>query len=69
MGRGGGGWQNGVEGGMAKLFLRTVTVSGAGVLRLPDTLIMCLRVSNDIDTVIWVKNAEIISTLFLSLIA
>ena len=44
------------EGGVAKLFLRTVTVSGAGVLRLPDTLIMCLRVF-DIDAVIWVKNA------------
>ena len=43
--------------GVAKLFLRTVTVSGAGVLRLPDTLIMCLRVSDDIDAVIWVKNA------------
>ena len=41
---------------VAKLFLRTVTVSGARVLRLPDTLIMCLRVSDDIDAVIWVKN-------------
>ena len=41
----------------AKLFLRTITVSGAGVLRFPDTPIMCLRVSDDIDTVIWVKNA------------
>ena len=54
---------------MAKLFLRTVTVSGAGVLRLPDYPIMCLRVSDDIDAVIWVKNAYIISTLFLILIA
>ena len=45
---------------MAKLFLRTATVSGAGVLRFPDTPIMCLRVSDDIDAVIWVKNASII---------
>ena len=41
----------------AKLFLRTVTVSGAGVLHLADIPIMCLRVCNDIDAVIWVKNA------------
>ena len=40
----------------AKSFLRTVTVSGAGVLCFPDTPIMCLRVSHDIDAVIWVKN-------------
>ena len=39
-----------------KSFLRTVTVSGAGVLRFPDTPIMCLRVSHDIDAVNWVKN-------------
>ena len=39
----------------AKSFLRTVTVSGAGVLCFPDTPIMCLRVSHDIDAVIWVK--------------
>ena len=43
--------------GVAKLFLRTATVSGTGVLRFPDTPIMCLRVSDDIDDVIWVKNA------------
>ena len=30
--------------GEAKLFLRTVTVSGAGVLRFSDILIMRLRV-------------------------
>ena len=36
----------------AKSFLRTVAVSGAGVLCFPDTLIMCLRVSHDIDAVI-----------------
>ena len=36
----------------AKSFLRTVTVSGAGVLWFPDTPIMCLRVSHDIDAVI-----------------
>ena len=40
----------------AKSFLRTVTVSGAGVLCFPDTPIMCLRVLHDIDAVIWVKN-------------
>ena len=28
----------------------------AGVLCFPDTPIMCLRVSHDIDAVIWVKN-------------
>ena len=55
--------------GVAKLFLRTATASGAGVLRFPDTPIMSLRVSHDIDSVTWVKNAWIISTLFLSLIA
>ena len=44
-------------GGVAKLFLRTATVSGAGVLHFPDSPIMCLRVSDDIDAVIWVKNA------------
>ena len=43
----------------AKSFLRTVTVSGAGVLCFPDTSIMCLRVSHDIDAVIWVKNTKI----------
>ena len=61
--------RNGNGGRVAKLFLRTVTVSGAGVLRLPDTLIMCLRVSDDIDAVIWVKNTLIVSTLLLILIA
>ena len=40
----------------AKSFLCTVTVSGAGVLCFPDIPIMCLRVSHDIDAVIWVKN-------------
>ena len=40
----------------AKLFLSTVTVSGVGMLCFPDTPIMCLRVSHDIDAVIWVKN-------------
>ena len=39
----------------AKSFLRTVTVSGAGVLCFLDIPIMCLRVSHDIDAVIWVK--------------
>ena len=39
------------------LSLHTVTVSGAEVLRLPDTLIMCLRVSDNIDAMVWVKNA------------
>ena len=29
---------------MVKVFLRTVTVSGAGGLRFPDTPIMCLKV-------------------------
>ena len=59
----------GQNAGGAKLFLRIVTVSGAGVLRFPYTPIMCLRVSDDIDAAIWVKNAHIISSLFLSLIA
>ena len=36
----------------AKSFLRTVTVSGAVVLCFPDTPIMCLRVSHDINAVI-----------------
>ena len=40
----------------AKSFLRTVTVSEAGVFCFPDTPIMCLRVSHDIDAVIWVEN-------------
>ena len=39
-----------------KSFLRTLTVSIAGVLCFLDTPIMCLRVSHDIDAVIWVKN-------------
>ena len=54
----------------AKLSLCATPVSGAGVLRVPDTPIMCLnlRVSDDIDAVIWVKNTAIISTLFLTLI-
>ena len=39
-----------------KLFLRTVTVSGAGVLRFSDIPIMCLRASDDNGAVIWVKN-------------
>ena len=47
--------RNGVK-GKAKLFLRNVTVSGAGVLHFSDTPIMCLRVSDDIDAVAWVKN-------------
>ena len=58
----------GRNGGEAKSFLRTVAVSGAGVLCFPDTPIICLRVSHDIDAVIWVKNTQIISTLFLTLI-
>ena len=37
--------------------LRTVTISGARALRFSDILIMCLRVSNDTDTMIWVKKA------------
>ena len=41
----------------AKSFLRTVTVSETGVLCFSDTPIMCLRVSDDIDAVIWVENA------------
>ena len=40
----------------AKSFLRIETISGAGVLCFPDTPIMCLRVSHDIDAVIRVKN-------------
>ena len=55
--------------GEAKLFLRTVTVSESGVLRFSDIPIMCLKVPDDIDAVIWVKNAYTISTLFLTLIA
>ena len=55
--------------GQAKLFLRTVTVSGAGMLRFSDIPMMCLKVCDDIDAVIWVKNAETILTLFLTLIA
>ena len=47
----------------------TVTVARAGVLRFSDIPIMCLRVSDDIDAVIWVKNAWTTSTLFLTLIA
>ena len=43
--------------GEAKLVLRTVTVSESGVLRFSDIAIMCLKVSDDIDAVIWVKNA------------
>ena len=42
------------------------SVSQAGVLRFPDTPIICLKVSDDIDAVIWVKNDSIISTLFLT---
>ena len=45
------------EVGQAKLFLRTVTVLATEALRLIDTPIMCLRVSDDTDAVIWVKNA------------
>ena len=41
----------------AKLFLRTVIVSGAGVLRFSDIPIMCLKVFDDIDAMICVKNA------------
>ena len=44
-------------------------ISGAGVLRFLDIRIMCLRVSDDIDAAIWIKNARTISTLFLTLIA
>ena len=47
--------RNGQGGG--KIVLRTATVSGAGVLHFPDTPIMCFRVSDDIDAVIWVKTA------------
>ena len=60
--------RNGGGGGKEKLFLRTVTVSGAGVLRVPHNPIMCLIVYHDIDAVFWVKNTWIISTLFLTLI-
>ena len=35
-----------------KSFLRTITVSGAGVLCFPDTPMMNLGVSHDIDAVI-----------------
>ena len=49
--------KGGTGGKEAKLFLSTVSVSGAGVLRFSDIPIMCLRVSNDTDAVIWVKNA------------
>ena len=59
----------GVTGRGAKLFLRTVTVSGAGVLRFSYIPIMCLRVADNIDAVIWEKNAKTVSTLFLALIA
>ena len=38
--------------GQTKLFLRTVTVSGAGMLRFSDISIMCLKVCDDIDAVI-----------------
>ena len=40
-----------------KSFLPTVTISGAGVLRFPNTLMMCSKVSDAIDAVIRVKNA------------
>ena len=43
--------------GQANLFLRTVTVSGAEVLRFSDIPIMCLKVCDDVEAVIWVKNA------------
>ena len=43
--------------GRAKLVLRTVTVSESGMLRFSDIPIMCLKVSNDIGAVLWVKNA------------
>ena len=36
------------------------------MLRFSDIPVMCLRVSDDIDAVIWVKNAWTISTLFLT---
>ena len=49
--------RGGTGGGEAKLFLRTVTVSGAGMLRFSDIPIMCLRVFDDVDAVNWVKNA------------
>ena len=54
--------------GEANSFLRTVIVSAAGVFLFSDTPIMCLRVSDDIDALIWEKNSLIISTLFLTLI-
>ena len=43
--------------GVGKSVFHTVTVSGAGVLSFPDTPFICLRVSEYIDAVIWVKNA------------
>ena len=39
------------------MLLCTVTVSGAGVLRFSNMPIVCLRVFDDIDAVIRVKNA------------
>ena len=39
------------------LFSRTVFVSAARVLVFSDTPIICLRVSDDIDAVIWAKNS------------
>ena len=42
----------------ANSFLRTVAVSGTGVLCFPDTPMMSLGVSHDIDAVIWVKNTR-----------
>ena len=40
-----------------KQFLRTVTVSGAEVLRFSDIPIMCLKICDGVDAAIWVKNA------------
>ena len=56
-------------GGKISFIYGTVTVSESGMLRFSDIPIMCLKVSDDIDAVIWVKNAQTISTLFLTLIA
>ena len=39
------------------------------MLRFSDIPIMCVRISDDIDDVIRLKNASTISTLFLTLIA
>ena len=38
------------------------------MLRFSDIPIMCLKICDDVDVVIWVKNAWTISTLFLTII-